>query len=291
MHPAAGAPRIDMHTHSAASDGTDSPEALIAAAVAAGLTVIALTDHDTTAGWAGAAAVLPPGLILVPGAEVSCMVIDRDRRVSVHLLAYLFDRAEPVFAAARARLRTERLDRGRRIVAALSDGGVPIGWDDIHALAGGAPIGRPHIARALVAAGAAGTVQEAFTTLLHPTSPYYRRKQDLEATEAVRLVRAAGGVSVFAHPRARRRGRVVSDDVIHELADAGLGGLEVDHTDHDDEDRAQLRRLAAQLGLVTTGSSDYHGTNKTVRLGAETTAPWAYEAICAQGTGAQVITA
>src|SRR5439155_21292408 len=146
-------------------------------------------------------------------------------------------------------------------------------------------VGRPHIARALVAAGTVGSVDEAFSRYLYPGSPYYVPKEEIEALAAVRLVRAAGGVPVFAHPLARRRGRVVTDEVIAAMAGAGLAGLEVDHPDHEPTDRAHLRGLAAELGLLVTGSSDYHGTNKAVRLGQETTAAGAYERLVGEAGG------
>ncbi len=279
--------RIDLHTHSDASDGTCTPAELIDAAAAARLDVVALTDHDTTAGWQAAMAALPEGMTLVPGAELSCVVTRPDgRRISIHLLAYLFDPTEPAFAAERARLRESRLHRAERIVDRLALDGVPVTWADVHRLAAGGTVGRPHIARALVEAGLADSVDDAFARFLYEGSPYHVSKQDLEALTAVRTVRAAGGVPVFAHPRARSRGWIVDDDVIVEMAGAGLAGLEVDHLDHTAEDRAHLRGLAAELGLITTGSSDFHGSNKTTPIGACLTAPDAYAALVAQASGA-----
>lgn len=277
--------RIDLHTHSDASDGTCSPAELIDAAAAARLDVVALTDHDTTAGWQAAMAALPEGMTLVPGAELSCVVIRPDgRRISIHLLAYLFDPTEPIFAAARARLRESRLHRAERIVDRLAGDGVPITWADVQRLAAGGTVGRPHLARALVEAGLADSVDDAFARFLYEGSAYHVPKEDLEALTAIRAVRAAGGVPVFAHPRARSRGWIVNDDVIVAMADAGLAGLEVDHLDHTPEDRAHLRGLAEELGLVTTGSSDFHGSNKTTPIGACLTAPDAYAALVAQAT-------
>jgi len=283
--------RIDLHTHSSASDGTDTPAELVAAARAAGLDVIALTDHDTTAGWEPAAAALPPGLTLVPGAEISCVTAEpAGRPIPLHVLAYLFDPREEAFRAERGRLQESRLTRARRIVELLEADGLPVSWDRVRELAGSAgAVGRPHIGRALVESGAAGSVPEAFSRYLYTGSPYYVRKAETDVLAAVRLVRAAGGVPVFAHPLARRRGQVVSDVVIAEMADAGLAGLEVDHPDHDPADRAHLRGLAAELGLFVTGSSDYHGSNKAVPLGANLTAPAAYEALVAQAGGARPV--
>ncbi|MFJ8042942.1 PHP domain-containing protein [Kitasatospora sp. NPDC096147] len=280
--------RIDLHAHSNASDGTDSPAELVAAAVAAGLDVVALTDHDTVAGHAEAAgAVRGTGLTVVPGAELSC----RTGGISMHLLAYLFDPTEPAFAAERELVRTDRFRRGRAVVERCVELGAPISWEQVQRIAGDGSVGRPHIASALVEAGVVPDVSAAFTAdWLANGGRADVPKHETDPVTAVRLVRAAGGVPVFAHPGAVKRGRTVSDATIRELAGAGLGGLEVDHTDHDPETRERLRALAAELGLLATGSSDYHGSRKTVRLGEHTTAPEVYEALLAQATGAAPIT-
>ncbi|MEU5385411.1 PHP domain-containing protein [Kitasatospora cineracea] len=280
--------RIDLHAHSNASDGTDSPAELVANAVAAGLDVVALTDHDTVAGYGeAAAAAAGTGLVLVPGAELSCQVDG----ISMHLLAYLFDPAEPAFAAERELVRTDRFRRGRAIVERCRELGAPISWEQVQRIAGDGSVGRPHIASALVEAGVVASVSDAFTPeWLANGGRADVRKHETDPAVAVRLVRAAGGVPVFAHPAADKRGRTVPDAVIAELAAAGLGGLEVDHVDHDDRARARLRGLAAELGLFTTGSSDYHGSRKTVRLGEHTTDPAAYEELLAQATGTAPIT-
>ena len=277
---------IDLHTHSSVSDGTESPAELLATAHAAGLDVVALTDHDTTAGWSLAEKARPPGLTVVPGMELSCRWFpDDERPISVHLLGYLFDPDHPAFAGERARLRDERLERGERIVAALAAAGYPVVWERIVERSEGGVVGRPHIARALVEAGAAESVDHAFATLLHHRSPYYVTKADTDVREGIALVRAAGGVPVFAHGLATKRGRVVRDDAIAAMAEAGLLGLEVDHPDHSVGERAHLRGLAAELGLIVTGSSDYHGANKATPIAACTTAPEQFEAILAAGTG------
>jgi 3',5'-nucleoside bisphosphate phosphatase len=278
--------RIDLHTHSSVSDGTDTPAELVATARAAGVDVIALTDHDTTAGWSPAQEARPPGLTVVPGMELSCRWFPDDQPpISVHLLGYLFDPLHPGFAAERARLRDERLERGERIVTALAEAGYPVAWDGIVERSEGGVVGRPHIARALVDAGAADSVDHAFATMLHPRSPYYVTKADTDVREGIALVRAAGGVPVFAHGLATRRGRIVGDAAIAAMAEAGLLGLEVDHPDHSADERAHLRGLAAELGLIVTGSSDYHGTNKATPIAACTTDPEQWEAILAAGTG------
>ena len=277
---------IDLHTHSSVSDGTESPAELLATAHAAGLDVVALTDHDTTAGWSLAEKARPPGLTVVPGMELSCRWFpDDERPISVHLLGYLFDPDHPAFAGERARLRDERLERGERIVAALAAAGYPVVWERIVERSEGGVVGRPHIARALVEAGAAESVDHAFATLLHHRSPYYVTKADTDVREGIALVRAAGGVPVFAHGLATKRGRVVRDDAIAAMVDAGLLGLEVDHPDHDAEEREHMAGLAKELDLVATGSSDYHGTNKATPIAACTTDPDQFEAILAAGTG------
>jgi 3',5'-nucleoside bisphosphate phosphatase len=278
--------RIDLHTHSSVSDGTETPAELLAAARAAGLDVIALTDHDTTVGWSLAEAARPPGLTVVPGMEFSCRWFPDDQPpISVHLLAYLFDPDHPGFAVERARLRDERLERGERIVTGLAAAGYPVVWERIVERSEGGVVGRPHIARALVEAGAADSVDHAFATLLHHRSPFYVTKADTDVREGIALVRAAGGVPVFAHGLATSRGRIVGDDAIVAMVEAGLLGLEVDHPDHSADQRAHLRGLAADLGLITTGSSDYHGRNKTTPIAACTTDPDQFEAILAAGTG------
>jgi predicted metal-dependent phosphoesterase TrpH len=279
--------RIDLHTHSSVSDGTETPAELMRTARAAGLDVVALTDHDTTDGWAAAREARPEGLTVVPGMELSCRWFPDDQPpISVHLLAYLFDPDSPALSAERARLREERLSRGERIVDALAADGYPVSWAEIVEESAGGVVGRPHIARALVRAGVVESVDAAFATLLHHRSPYYVTKADTDVRQGIGLVRAAGGVPVFAHGLATKRGRVLDDAAVAAMTEAGLLGLEVDHPDHSDSERAHMQGLAADLGLLTTGSSDYHGTNKTTPIGACTTDPAQFEALVAAGTGA-----
>ena len=272
--------RIDLHTHSRVSDGTQSPAELVADARRAGLDVLALTDHDTTAGWAeAAAAARAEGVALVRGTEVSCTA----GGISVHLLSYLHDPDDPALAEVLAHSRSSRDGRARAMVDRLAED-FDLTWAEVAAQAGpGATIGRPHIADVLVARGYAADRSEAFTTMLAPSGRYYVRYHAPEVTEAVQRVLAAGGVPVFAHPRASSRGRVVSEEVIRELAEAGLAGLEVDHRDHTEADKALLRELAGELGLLITGASDYHGTGKLNRLGEHTTAPHVLAQIVERG--------
>jgi 3',5'-nucleoside bisphosphate phosphatase len=278
--------RIDLHTHSTASDGTLTPAELVRAAADAGLDVVALTDHDTTAGWEPATAALPDGLTLVRGAELSCRWyggVDRgfDPPIPLHLLAYLFDPADPALTGELTRMREARERRAERIVEMLRADGVDVTWSEVHTHANGASVGRPHIAQALIRRGLVDNTTQAFAPQWLGQR-YRLPKEDIDVFTALRLVRAAGGVAVFAHPRATRRGRVVPDELIAEMAAAGLNGLEADHEDHSPEQQAAVRGLAAELGLVVTGSSDFHGTHKTVQLGAYTTAPEAYERLVAE---------
>nr|WP_202485839.1 PHP domain-containing protein [Streptomyces sp. SID4985] len=272
-----------MHCHSTASDGTDTPAELVRNAARAGLDVVALTDHDTTRGHAEAIAALPEGLTLVPGAELSC----RTDGVSMHLLAYLFDPEEPALLAERELVRDDRVPRARAMVARLNELGVPVAWEQVERIAAGGSVGRPHIASALVELGVVPTVGDAFTPeWLADGGRAYVPKHETDPFEAIRLVKNAGGVTVFAHPAAVKRGRTVPEATTAKLAEAGLDGIEVDHMDHDPATRTRLRDLAGEVGLLATGSSDYHGSRKTVALGANTTDPEVYGEIIRRATGA-----
>jgi 3',5'-nucleoside bisphosphate phosphatase len=281
--------RIDLHAHSTASDGTCTPAELVSAAVAAGLDVVALTDHDTTAGWAAAEAALPPGLTLVRGAELSCRWYASDPPIALHLLAYLFDPADVPLRGELARVRAAREHRAERMVELLRADGIDVTWDEVRDYAAGGTVGRPHLAQALIRRGLVGTISEAFAPGWLGQR-YRLPKADIDVFKALELVRNAGGVAVFAHPRASVRGRIVPDSLIVELAGAGLAGLEADHEDHSPAERAHVRDLARELGLLVTGSSDFHGSNKTVRLGAQTTAPGAYHTIVEMAHGVPPLT-
>jgi predicted metal-dependent phosphoesterase TrpH len=276
---------IDLHTHSSASDGTDSPSELMAAADAAGLDVLAITDHDNTGGWAPALAARPPDLTVIRGAEFSTLARTDIRPVSVHLLGYLFDPAHPAIVAEQARLRAERLQRGMRIVHKMVAAGIPISAEQVMEIADGAPIGRPHIGQALVAAGVVESVDQAFAELLAGRGPYYVPKADTDLPTAIAMITSAGGVSVIAHPRGRGEYRALTAAYLEQLTDYGLGGLEVDHPDHSTAERAELTAIADRLGLLTTGSSDYHGSNKVLRLGQETTDPDTLVRLIARSSG------
>lgn len=276
---------IDLHVHSTASDGRSTPAEVVAEAAAAGLRTIALTDHDTTAGWSEAlSAGQRLGVRVVPGVEISAQV----GGISVHMLAYCVDPADEALRSMWQATRTSRDARARRIVERLA-ADVPLTWDDVRAQARQEPtIGRPHIADALVARGIVASRDEAFATLLRPGSPYYARYLAPDGVHVVQAVVAAGGAAVIAHPLAGRRGRVIDDVAVAALADAGMIGLEMDHRDHTAGEREHLRGLARELGLLTTGSSDYHGTGKVNRLGENTTTPEVLSALLAAGEAAAV---
>jgi 3',5'-nucleoside bisphosphate phosphatase len=283
---------IDLHLHSNASDGTDDPDDVVRLAVDAGVTTLALTDHDTTAGWAAAAdavTTMPAGVRLVRGAEFSTTSPDgRGGSVSAHLLGYLFDPAHPAILADQDRLRGERSRR----IAVMTERLRADGYDvDPAAIAArtGAPVGRPHLGRALVEIGAVDSVGEAFGSFLAKGGKYYEPKADTPIADAIATIRAAGGVPVWAHPWARLRGDVIEPEVIADLAGRGLAGLEVDHPDHSPADRAELRALARDLDLLVTGSSDYHGANKTIPIAAGTTAPEVLDALVERASGAEIL--
>jgi len=268
--------RIDLHVHSNASDGTDAPAEVARRAHAAALDVFALTDHDTQAGIAEARAALPDGLTLVPGMELSCGLDGR----SVHLLAYLFNPDDSALAVETERVRDDRTYRARAMVDRLAALGAAVTWDQVEAIAGGAVVGRPHIARALAQAGVVETPAGAFTDeWIGDGGRAFVERYAPELARAVSLVRAAGGVPVLAHPRSP--GYEVGDEVIAGLVDAGLAGLEVFHADHDEMERDRLSWLAGSLGLIITGGSDDHGSYNEHGLGAETTPEAQYEQLLA----------
>jgi predicted metal-dependent phosphoesterase TrpH len=270
--------RADLHTHSSASDGTDPPAEVMRRAAQAGLDVVALTDHDTVAGHAEARAALPAGLTLLPGMELSARLNNR----SVHLLAYLFDPDQPELAAELARIRDDRVIRARAMVDKLAGLGVAISWDQVAAIAGAAVVGRPHIARAMAAAGAIAEPSQAFTAdWIADGGRAYVDRYALEPVRAIGLVHAAGGVTVLAHPRSGGE-YTVSDQEITGLAAAGLAGLEVHHPDHSEAERAELSALAQRLDLVATGGSDDHGSLTGYRIGGEVAPDGSYEALVAR---------
>ena len=276
--------RADLHVHSNASDGTDSPAEVMRRAALAGLDAVALTDHDTVAGHAQARQARPDALTLVPGMELSGQLDGR----SLHLLAYLFDPRHPELAEQTQAIRADRELRARAMVRALTDLGVAISWEQVAAIAGTGVVGRPHIARALVASGAIAEPGQAFTRdWIGAGGRAYVERYALDPVRAIRLVRAAGGVTVLAHPRAGRDW-VVSDEQIAALAAAGLAGVEVFHPDQPESQRASLLGLSRDLGLVATGGSDDHGGLTGHRIGCEVTAADAYDALVSQAAGTPI---
>lgn len=263
--------RIDLHTHSTFSDGTLSPTGVLEAARSAGLDVVALTDHDSLRGWPEAAqAAAGLGLAFVPGVEISCRWYGVEPAIPLHLLAYYVDPDHAGLAAELARIRDARERRAETMVGLMRADGLDVTWPEVLGYAAGGTVGRPHLAQALIRRGLAATVSDAFAPSM--LGERWRvPKEDVDVFVALDLVRSAGGVPVFAHPLATKRGRVVPESVIEEMAGRGLFGLEVEHEDHSPEQRATVRALADRLGLVSTGSSDFHGTNKTVPIGANLT--------------------
>lgn len=280
-------PGIDLHTHSSVSDGTESPAELVAAAVAAGLDVVALTDHDSTAGWSSAfVAADGTGITVVPGLELSTQL----DYASVHVLGYLVDPENAALAAATAEIREERLHRAEAMVSRIA-ADYALDWDDVLAqTTPGATVGRPHIADALVARGHVSDRSAAFQSILHWRGGYYRPHQAPLPVDGVRLISEAGGVAVIAHPGGRGPERLFTGKRIAQLRDVGLFGIEVDHRDNPPASRPKWTELARKHGLVMTGASDYHGEGKPNRLGENTTSREVYEAIVAHSTGSTPFT-
>ncbi|MFC7430795.1 MULTISPECIES: PHP domain-containing protein [unclassified Agrococcus] len=277
--------RIDLHAHSTESDGTESPRELVLQAHAAGLGTVAITDHDTTAGWGPATeAAHEVGMGLIPGVEFSA----QQQWASVHVLGYLLDPVAPAFLAERERIRVERVHRAQRMVERIG-ADYPLTWEIVQEHASPtATIGRPHIADALVSLGIVPDRSSAFDGILHWRGGYYQPHRAPAPLEAVRIIRAAGGVPVIAHPAGRGQA-AMDDEVLGDLVDAGLFGLEVDHRDNPADARSWLRDRAARYGLVTTGSSDWHGRGKPNLFGEHTTSPEVLDAIVAEATGAEPI--
>ena len=285
---------IDLHTHSNASDGTDSPVALIDKAIERGINVLALTDHDTVAGWNEAISALsahPRGsqLKLVLGSEISCQ--DKDG-TSIHMLGLLFDESHQPLISELEKTRENRLTRMERIVARLNEAGIDITLEEVYAQKrGDATLGRPHLADALVARGHVGSRDEAFSTFLHNGSKFYINHYSPSPEEAIKLIKSAGGVAVIAHPLASRSGRTVNPEIFSDLIAAGLDGIEIDHRDHQELERSALLRIALENDLVITGSSDYHGTGKLNQLAEFTTSPEQWERLESKARERRVISA
>jgi len=260
---------IDLHTHTTCSDGTDTPLALVKKAASSGITVLGLADHDTTSGWAEATAALHGDLKLVLGSEVSCLTPEG---LSVHMLGLLFDGDNQPLQQLLADSRDTRIPRMKKMIENLQGAGYEITLEDVQAVTPeGATVGRPHLADALVAKKIVKSRDVAFTDLLNNDSPFYVSHAAPTPEDAIRAIRAAGGVAVIAHPFASRRGQIMTAESFQSLVDAGLNGIEVFHRDQSEDERQQLISVARALDLVVTGSSDYHGTGKLNQLGENLT--------------------
>lgn len=266
----------DLHTHTVFSDGTTTPERNAELAAVASVRGLALTDHDTTDGWERQrAACEERGLDFVPGVELST---ERERW-SVHVLGYWVDGRHPDLVAECDRLRNERAHRAGRILQRLAELGVAVGLDRVLGHAGGAPIGRPHIAAAMIDIGAVPDLETAFDRYLADGGPAWVPKHALDPVEGLRLIRAAGGVGVLAHPGLEDRYNRVTVELVDELVAVGLAGIEADHAAHSEHIAQRWREIARQRELIVTGSSDFHGDNKDVTIGAQTTPHQAVEAL------------
>ncbi|MCW3494094.1 PHP domain-containing protein [Microbacterium sp. SSM24] len=270
----------DLHLHSVLSDGTESPAQVMAAAHRHGLRTAALTDHDTTSGWAEAAeATASLGMTFIPGMELSA----RHEWRSVHVLAYLVDPDDPGLRAMTERIRSSRLDRARLMADRISRD-YDLVWDDIVAQTSeGATIGRPHIADALVARGLVRDRTEAFSSILSPGGDYYVALYAPDPVTAVELVVAAGGVPVIAHPAGRAG--LLPMPLMERMLRAGLAGFELGHRENLGSGIRTLRTLCEERDLIVTGSSDYHGLGKPNQPGENTTSDAMLARIIERATG------
>ncbi len=260
---------IDLHTHSNVSDGTDSPSQLINKAHSKGLSIVALTDHDSTAGWDEAVTALRPGMDLVLGSEISCQA---EGGFSVHMLGLLFDGSNLELQNSMAKVRDNRVGRMERIIAKLNAAGIEITMSDVLAeLQDGATLGRPHLADALIKRGIAKDRDQVFAELLHNNSKFYIPHYSPTPNEVIKMVKSAGGVAVIAHPYASLRGRTIDESAFAPMVEAGLDGIEVFHRDHTPEQQDLLLEITKDFDLVATGSSDYHGEGKLNTLAEFTT--------------------
>jgi len=279
--------KIDLHTHSNFSDGTDRPSELINKALSQGITTLALTDHDTVAGWDEAIEWLRPGMDLVLGSEISCQTEDG---ISVHMLGLLFNRENQPLQEMMAATRDNRLGRMERIIAKMNAAGIEITIEEVHAqLSEGATLGRPHLADALVAKGLAKSRDEVFADWLANSSPFYVAHYSPTPEVAIAAIKAAGGVAVIAHPLASLRGRVVSLESFDSYIAAGLDGIEVKHRDQTLEQQELLLSIATSADLAMTGSSDYHGNGKMNELAEFTTDPDQWEKLEARADDRRVV--
>jgi predicted metal-dependent phosphoesterase TrpH len=279
---------IDLHTHTTYSDGTDSPLMLVKKAASAGITVLGLADHDSTSGWQEASDALHSDMKLVLGAEISCLT---QENIAVHMLGLLFDGTDAPMQQLLADSRDTRIPRMKKMIENLQGAGYQITLEDVQACTPpGATVGRPHLADALVLRKIVKSRDEAFAELLNNDSPFYVTHLSPTPEDAIRAIRAAGGVAVIAHPFASRRGQTIDESTFSSLVEAGMNGVEVFHRDHTADERDQLIRVSRSLDLVMTGSSDYHGIGKLNALGENTTSPEEWERLEAMATQRRVVT-
>jgi 3',5'-nucleoside bisphosphate phosphatase len=258
----------DLHTHSTFSDGTNSVAENLKLAVDRGLDGIAITDHDTFDGHAEAReAAEGVELEIVPGIEFSAEYAG----ASLHVLAYWVDPDHLGVRDELTRLTDSRFRRGEMMVENLRALGHDVSFERVREIAGDTVIARPHVAQAMVEAGIVATEKEAFERFISDGGVAYVPKHALEPLDALELILDAGGVCVLAHPGMWRGEEAVPEELIERMAEAGMAGLEVDHPDHDPEQRARYRDIASRLGLVPTGASDCHGERVGYRLGCDTT--------------------
>jgi predicted metal-dependent phosphoesterase TrpH len=256
--------QVDLHTHTVFSDGLFTPEELVAEAARLRLTAVAVTDHDAVGGIDRAVAAGRQFQVeVVPGAEMSC----NTNGVDVHVLAYYLDLSQPSVQDFFAILRQKRAERAEKMVGRLNELGVKISMEQVHVLAQGAATGRPHVAQALVEAGAVRSIEEAFQRYIGYDGPAYFPKMQLTPRDAMEFIHRSGGIAVVAHP-----GTYHNDAAVYAAVAAGADGIEVWHPDHASRNVDHYRELATKNGLVMTGGSDCHGGRKLgkVYLGSVT---------------------
>jgi predicted metal-dependent phosphoesterase TrpH len=252
---------VDLHVHTTASDGLVRPADIVRAALEIGLSVVAITDHDSVEGVGEALAAANGAPIeVIAGVELSVLGPDG---ADAHLLGYLVDHTSPAFNGILRRLRDARQERARLMVERLRASGHHVDFDRVLGYAGTGAVGRVHVARALVEAGSAATVEQAFADLIGRTAPFYVHKSTLDPAQALIAIHEAGGVAVLAHPG------ISGEAALVPLVDAGLDGIEAFHAEHTPAQRQHFESAARRFGLVVTGGSDFHGPNmRSAALGA-----------------------
>ena len=282
---------IDLHTHTTASDGTDNPFEMLQNARKAGLTVVAMTDHDSIEGWREVRSKrdqIPAGLTIVPGAEVSTRT---QLGMSVHIVGLLFDAKNVQLAKLLSDTRDDRIPRMEKMIEKLQAAGYQVTMQDVEEVKPvGATLGRPHLADALIKNGIVASRDEAFAELLHNNSQFYVSHWAPSPVEAIKAIAAAGGVSILAHPFAEKRGAVLTFGEVTELAAAGLNGIERNKRDQDEAAHSKIDQLSSEHNLIKVGSSDYHGSARANQLGEEQTPLDLWENLASKASGDEVFT-